>query len=122
MARNILVVDDALSVRQLVRSTLESDGFTIEEAVDGKEAIAKLGQQKFELIITDLNMPNLGGMDLLARVKGDRLHKFTPVLVMTTERSESRKDEARTAGARAWITKPFLPSRLREAVGKLVPQ
>jgi two-component system chemotaxis response regulator CheY len=120
MAAKILVVDDALSVRQLAKSTLESEGFEVIEALDGKDAVMKLATNRFELIITDINMPNMGGMDLLALVKNDRLHKFTPVLIMTTERSEARKEEARNIGARAWLTKPFIPSRLLDAVQKLV--
>jgi two-component system chemotaxis response regulator CheY len=119
MSKRILIVDDALSVRTVVRSTLEPEGFEVDEALDGKQGFEKLQATRYSLIITDINMPKLDGITLVRRIRADPVHKFTPILMMTTERTEARKEEAYAAGVRAWLTKPFTPERLLEAVRKM---
>jgi two-component system chemotaxis response regulator CheY len=120
MSKKILIVDDALSVRVLARETLEPEGYEICDASDGAAALKAMETERYQLIITDHNMPNMCGIELVKRIRTGHSHKFTPVLMMTTERSEARKEEARNAGVKAWLTKPFTPDRLRDAVKKMV--
>jgi len=119
MAKTIMIIDDAPSVRQVVSLALKGAGYEVVEACDGQDAIGKLGSRKLNLIICDLNMPNLDGIGFLQHVKQSPAHKFTPVIMLTTESAEDKKAEARASGARAWITKPFQPSRMIEAVAKI---
>jgi two-component system, chemotaxis family, chemotaxis protein CheY len=120
MGKNILVVDDSASMRQVVKLTLTGAGYSVVEACDGLDALAKANGEKFHLIISDVNMPNMGGLSFLLEVKKRPAYKFTPVLMLTTEVSEDKKAAGREAGAKAWIVKPFQPAHLLAAVGKLV--
>ena len=120
MAKNILIVDDSASLRQAVGITLRGAGYEVTEACDGKDALAKLTGQKFHLIISDVNMPNMDGITLVKSVKQMPLYKFTPVIMLTTESQEGKKREGQAAGAKAWVTKPFQPAQLLMAVEKLV--
>ena len=119
MAKTILIVDDSASMRQLVRMTLTGAGYQVLEAVDGVDALAKLGGQRVSLVISDVNMPNMDGITFLKTLKTKPEHKFTPVLMLTTESEEQRKREGQAAGARAWLVKPFQPPVLLAAVEKL---
>lgn len=119
MSKTIMVVDDSGSFRTVVKLALQKAGFAVVEAVDGKDAVAKLTGQKLNLIVCDVNMPNMDGLSFLRHLKGTGAYKFVPVIMLTTESQESKKAEGRAAGARAWITKPFQPSTLVEAVNKL---
>jgi len=117
-----MIIDDAPSVRQVVSLALQSAGYDVIEACDGADALSKLisiKDRKFNLIICDLNMPNLDGIGFLKALKETAKHKFTPVIMLTTESDEEKKRQAREAGARAWITKPFQPSKMLEAVAKI---
>jgi two-component system chemotaxis response regulator CheY len=87
--------------------------------VDGKDAVSKLTGDKINLIVCDVNMPNMDGLSFLRHLKTTATYKFTPVIMLTTESQESKKAEGKAAGARAWITKPFQPSTLVDAVNKL---
>ena len=120
MAKNVLVVDDSSSVRQVVGIALKSAGYDVIEAVDGKDALSKLTGQKVHLIISDVNMPNLDGIGLVKAVKARNEYRFTPIIMLTTESEQSKKAEGQAAGARAWIVKPFLPQNLLAAVEKLM--
>jgi two-component system chemotaxis response regulator CheY len=120
MAKTILIVDDSSSMRQLVKMTLTGAGHTVIEAVDGRDALAKLTGQKVNLIISDVNMPNLDGIGLVKALKERPEYKFTPIVMLTTESEASKKAEGQAAGARAWIVKPFQPAQLLAAVEKLV--
>lgn len=120
MAKTILIVDDSTSMRQLVKMTLGGAGHQVIEAVDGRDALAKLGGQKVHLIISDLNMPNLDGIGLVKALKARPEYRFTPIVMLTTESEQGKKAEGQAAGARAWIVKPFQPAQLLAAVDRLV--
>ena len=119
MAKTVMVVDDSGSFRTVVKLALQKAGYTVIEACDGKDASGKLTGQKINLIVCDVNMPNMDGLAFLRHVKASPAHKFTPVIMLTTESQEAKKAEGRAAGARAWITKPFQPSQLVDAVNTL---
>ncbi len=118
--RSILTVDDSASVRQMVSFTLTKAGYQVQEAVDGKDGLAKASQQKADLIITDLNMPNMDGIQMIAAVRKLPGYAFTPILMLTTESQAEKKDAGRKAGATGWIVKPFNSDQLIAVVQKLV--
>ena len=121
MAKTILVVDDSSSLRALVKMSLGRAGYAVIEAGDGKEALAQLDKAgKVNLIVSDVNMPNMDGITFVTEVKKHPRHRFTPVIMLTTEGQEAKKEQGRAAGAKAWITKPFNPPQLLDAVSKLV--
>ena len=119
MAKVILTVDDSSSVRQMVRFTLSDAGYTVVEAVDGEDALAKLANP-VNLVITDLNMPRLDGIGLIRRVRTIPACKGIPILMLTTESQESRKQEGKAAGATGWIVKPFTPQQLLAIIKRLL--
>ena len=120
MKKNILVVDDSDSMRQVINITMSKSGYNVIEACDGKDALGKLGGQKINLVICDVNMPVMDGITFLKEMKKKPAHKFTPVVMLTTESQESKKMEGKAAGARAWIVKPFKPEILLSAAEKLI--
>ncbi|WPN98356.1 response regulator [Pseudomonas sp. MUP55] len=120
MAKNVLVVDDSSSVRQVVGIALKSAGYDVIEASDGKDALSKLNGQKVHLIISDVNMPNMDGITFVKEVKKMANYKFTPIIMLTTESQESKKAEGQAAGAKAWVVKPFQPAQMLSAVSKLI--
>lgn len=119
MSKTICIVDDSSSMRQLVRMTLKDAGYDILEAFDGQDALSKLAGKRVNLVISDVNMPRMDGITLLKTLKQDRNHRFTPVLMLTTESEQSKKAEGQAAGAKAWMVKPFQPEQLLSAVQKL---
>ena len=122
MSKTVLVVDDSVSMRQMVTFTLKGAGFEVVEAGDGKEAVAKLnGGAKPNLVITDLNMPNMDGISLIKEIRGMAAHKFTPVLMLTTESADDKKKEGQAAGATGWIVKPFNPDQMLATIQKVLP-
>lgn len=120
MSKTILIVDDSASLRQVVRIALVNAGYTVIEAGDGKDALGKLDGKKIHLIISDVNMPVMDGIEFLKNVKAHPGYKFTPVIMLTTEGGEDKKLQGQQAGARAWVVKPFKPEQLLNAVSKLV--
>ncbi|KQW88518.1 two-component system response regulator [Massilia sp. Root418] len=119
MAKTIMVVDDSASLRQVVGIALKSAGYDVIEAADGQIALSKLGDKKINLIVCDVNMPNMDGISFVRELKQQANHKFTPVIMLTTESQEAKKREGQAAGARAWVVKPFKPEVLLGAVQKL---
>jgi two-component system chemotaxis response regulator CheY len=120
MSKSILIVDDSMSIRQTVGMVLRGAGYEVVEAVDGKDAVSKLDGAKFNLIISDLNMPNLDGIGFVKAAKAMPEHRFTPVIMLTTEGEEKKMMEGKEAGIRAWIIKPFQPPMLLDAISRLV--
>jgi two-component system, chemotaxis family, chemotaxis protein CheY len=118
--RRILTVDDSASIRQMVSFTLTKAGFEVAEAVDGKDGLNRISSQKFDLVITDLNMPNLDGIQMIAAVRKLPGYGFTPILMLTTESQAEKKDAGRKAGATGWIVKPFNADQLIAVMQKLV--
>jgi two-component system chemotaxis response regulator CheY len=121
MAKTIMIVDDAPSVRQVVGMSLRGAGYEVVEASNGKDAVDKLDGRKLDLVICDLNMPVLDGIGFLEAIRGKQNYRFTPVIMLTTETADDKKAKARAAGARAWLTKPFQPSTMLNAVAKVCP-
>lgn len=120
MAKTVLVVDDSSSLRTLVKLALTRAGYTVIEGADGKEGLSRLDQAgKVHLIISDVNMPNMDGITFLRQVKLHPRHKFIPVIMLTTETEQARMQQAKAAGARAWLVKPFNPPALLDAVSQL---
>jgi two-component system, chemotaxis family, chemotaxis protein CheY len=122
MSKTVLTVDDSSSIRQMVGFTLRGAGFEVIEARDGRDALTKLEQlaAKVHLVITDLNMPVMDGIALLKTLRAPGPYRFLPVLVLTTESQDARKQEARAAGATGWIVKPFRPEQLISTVKKVL--
>lgn len=121
MAKTILIVDDSSSLRTVVKIALVRAGYDVLEAGDGKEALAKLeAASKVHLIVSDVNMPNIDGITFVTQLKQHARHKFTPVIMLTTEGQDEKKQQGKAAGAKAWIVKPFNPPQLLDAVSKLI--
>ncbi|OGQ51853.1 MAG: two-component system response regulator [Deltaproteobacteria bacterium RIFCSPLOWO2_02_FULL_53_8] len=122
MAKIVMIVDDSASIRQVVNLTLRKVGYDVIEAVDGQDALKKLANVKVNLLICDVNMPNMDGISLVRSLKAMPDYKYVPVIMLTTESQEAKKQEGRAAGARAWVVKPFKPEQMLEAVSKLIIQ
>lgn len=120
MAKTILIVDDSASLRSVVGTALKGAGYDVIEAEDGRVALTKLNGQKIHLIISDVNMPNMNGIEFLKASKLMPAYKFTPVIMLTTESAEEKKMQGQAGGAKAWMVKPFQPAQLLNAVSKLV--
>ena len=121
MAKIILIVDDSSSMRTVVKIALEREGYQVIEAGDGREALLLLEKTpKVHLIVSDVNMPNMNGFEFVTQVKLHARHKFAPVIMLTTEVDDAKKQQGRAAGAKAWIVKPFRPPQLLDAVSKLI--
>jgi len=120
MAKTVLSVDDSASMRQMVKLTLSGAGYSVVEAGDGKEALAKIGTADVNMVITDLNMPNMDGLTLIRELRKMPAYKFLPIVFLTTESDEGKKGEAKAAGATAWITKPFKQDQLLAVVKKVL--
>lgn len=120
MAKTILVVDDSASLRQVVSIALRGAGYDVIEAEDGKDALSKCTGQKINLVISDVNMPNMDGITFVKELKKNPKYKFTPVIMLTTESQEGKKREGQAAGAKAWVVKPFKPDQMLNAVSKLI--
>jgi len=120
MSKRIMTVDDSASIRQMVSFTLKEAGYEAVEAVDGQDALSKLNGTPIHMIITDLNMPNLDGIGLIKGVRANPAYKFIPIVMLTTESQDSRKQEGKQAGATGWIVKPFKPEQLLAVIKKVL--
>jgi two-component system chemotaxis response regulator CheY len=120
VSKTILIVDDSASLRQVVSIALKGAGYSVIEACDGRDALTKLNGQKIHLIISDVNMPNMDGITFVTEAKKLPAYKFTPVIMLTTEAGEAKKQAGQAAGAKAWVVKPFQPPQMLAAVSKLI--
>jgi len=120
MAKTILIVDDSASLRQVVAIALKGAGYDVLEAGDGKEGLAKLDGSKINLIISDVNMPNMDGIEMVKEIKTMANYKFTPIIMLTTEAGADMKEQGKSAGVKAWVVKPFKPDQMLDAVSKLI--
>ena len=116
----ILTVDDTASMRQMISFTLHSVGHEVIQAADGKEALKVLEGKKVDLVIADINMPNMDGITLLKSLRALADYKFTPILMLTTESQETNRQQGKVAGATGWIVKPFNPEQLLNVVKKVL--
>ncbi len=123
MSKTILVIDDAAAIRQVVSQVLKTENYEIIEAEDGIDAQSKLDGTTIDMIICDINMPNMNGIEFLDSVKNDTKfasYKFIPFIMLTTEAGADMKIKGKELGAKAWLVKPFQPVRLLDAVKKLL--
>lgn len=116
----ILTVDDSASMRQMVSFTLKASGYNVLEAFDGADALVKARANKVDLVLSDINMPNMNGIELLKALRAEAQYRFTPILLLTTESGMDRKMEGKQAGATGWLVKPFNPTQLLATIGKVL--
>ena len=121
MSKTVLVVDDSATLRAMVSEVLIQAGFKVVQRINGKDAIGKLDQARIDLVITDFNMPVMGGVALIENLRAMPRFRFTPILVLTTETDAARRNEGKAAGATGWVTKPFDPARLIQVVKRPMP-
>lgn len=119
--RRVLIVDDSVSMRQMVSFTLRQGGFDVIEAEHGRDALDKLASATVDLIITDLNMPVMDGITLIQNVRKQPMMKSKPILMLTTEGLAAKKEQGKAAGATGWIVKPFDPEKLLQTLAKVLP-
>ena len=116
----ILIADDSISMRQMVNFTLKTAGHEVVEAKDGEEALELASNNQFDLIISDINMPKMNGIDLTTTLRTKSNYRFTPILLLTTESSADKKGQGKAAGATGWIMKPFKPDALIHTIDKVM--
>ena len=117
MAKNVLIVEDSRAMRGLIRATVEQmPGFATHEAGSGFDALKALPTHRFDLIITDINMPDINGLELISFVKGHPLYKDIPLIVVSTERSEEDRKRGLALGAAGYIVKPFKGDELQDLI------
>lgn len=121
MSKTILAVDDSRTMRDMVSHTLSSAGFNVITAEDGKAGLAALDANKIDVIVTDLNMPELDGFGLIEAARANPKYKYTPILMLTTESDQAKKDRGKAMGATGWIVKPFNPEKLVQIINKVCP-
>lgn len=119
MPKTILTVDDSMSVRQMVSFALRNAGYTTLEATDGRDALTKISGD-VQLVITDLNMPRMDGLELIQQIRGGRLNRYVPIIMLTTESQPARRQQAKAAGATGWVVKPFHPEQLIAVVERVL--
>lgn len=121
MGKRILTIDDSKTIRDMLMVTLSDAGFQVAQAVDGKDGVDVAAKGQFDVVITDINMPNMDGYQVIRHLRNDPAYKNTPILVLTTESDTDKKNLAREAGATGWMVKPFDPERLVATVCKVSP-
>jgi two-component system, chemotaxis family, chemotaxis protein CheY len=121
VSKTVLVVDDSVSMRQMVAYTLQQAGFSVLQGGDGQEGLDKLQGQRVELIITDVNMPTMDGITFVKNVRALPNYKYTPILMLTTESQAATRQQGKAAGATGWLVKPFEPNQFLQIVAKVCP-
>ncbi|MGC1421908.1 MAG: response regulator [Terracidiphilus sp.] len=119
MALNIMIVDDSPVMRAFIRKVVGLTGLDVGEyceAGDGEEALKSLGERWVDLVLTDINMPNMNGEEFVRHMENDDLLRSIPVIVVSTDSSHSRVQQMLALGARGYVSKPFLPGALRDEV------
>ena len=120
MTATILTVDDSASMRQMVSFTLKRAGYTVVEAADGVEALNYARASAVDLVLTDVNMPNMDGISLVRELRQLQTYKFVPMLMLTTESGQDKKMLGKAAGATGWLVKPFNPEKLLATIEKVL--
>ncbi|MBK8001703.1 MAG: response regulator [Verrucomicrobia bacterium] len=121
MSKTIMTADDSPSMRQMINFTLRNAGFEVVEAVDGQDALTKLTGAPVGMLITDLNMPNIDGIELIRQVRALPQYKYVPIIMLTTESQDEKKQAGKAAGASGWIVKPFRAEQLVAVAKKFLP-
>lgn len=126
MAQTILLVDDSQTVRSVMTTTLKNNGYEVLTAIDGLDALEKLeaaeAKNGIDLVLTDINMPNMGGIELITKIKADPRYSSIPVITLTSESEQQIKEKGKEAGAIAWIVKPSTPEKVRIVVKMILRQ
>ena len=122
MSGHILTVDDSMSIRQAIKLTLSGANFKVDEAENGAEGLKKAEVGAYDLILTDLNMPVMNGLEMIQEIRRRGVLVGVPIVFLTTESDATLKEQAKAAGATGWLTKPFLPDQLLRVVGKVLGQ
>jgi len=120
MAKKIITVDDSTSLREMIAFVLKEAGYDVAEAKDGQDALAKLNDFPADLVITDLNMPFMDGIELTKALRSTPTYKFIPIVFLTTESQMQKKEAAKEAGATGWIVKPFKPEQLLKVIKRVL--
>jgi two-component system chemotaxis response regulator CheY len=120
-AKRILTIDDSRTMRDMLRMTLVDAGYVVIQAVDGMDGLDVLKKERFDVVITDINMPKLDGYGVIRHMRADSGYDDTPILVLSTENDQKTKDIGRDAGATGWLVKPFDPDQLVEIVRQVSP-
>ena len=120
MGKLILTADDSASMRQMVTFTLKGAGYEVLEAVDGKDGLEKSKKSDVDMVITDLNMPNMDGIQMIREIRAQQKYKFIPIILLTTESQDEKKMQGKAAGATGWIVKPFKPEQLLAVIKKVL--
>lgn len=121
MTKRVLTVDDSKTMLQMLQFALKQGGFEVIQGENGQEGLDLLKNNQIDVIITDINMPVMDGITFIKELRKEPKNKATPVLILTTESSQSKKEEGRSAGATGWIVKPFDPGKLLEVIRKVSP-
>ena len=121
MSKTIFVVDDSATMLMSVRASLEMNGYKVETASDGVQALDKLNSMNPDLIITDINMPRMGGMELIQALRAMSKFRFTPILTLTTESESGKRDQAKRLGATGWLVKPVPAGDLVRVIKQVLP-
>lgn len=116
MVKRIMTVDDSPTIRELLRDTLSAAGYDVVTAVDGADALGKMSASTYDMLVTDLNMPQLDGIGLVSAVRKLPGRRFLPIIMLTSETDGDKKIAGKQAGASAWIDKPFKPQQLLSLV------
>lgn len=120
MKKNIMTVEDSTSLREAISFTLAGANYNVVEAEDGVDALNKIGNCKIDLVLTDLNMPNMNGIELTRSLRSTKEYKFLPIIFLTTESQMKKIETAKELGATGWIVKPFKPDHLVRIVDKVM--
>jgi two-component system, chemotaxis family, chemotaxis protein CheY len=119
--KTVITVDDSMSIRETVKLCLEAQGYRVLTAEDGTRGLATCKQHQADLVVTDLNMPSMDGVTLITELRALPSYRFTPILMLTTESQEEKRNQAKRAGATGWVVKPFDPARFVAVVKKVCP-
>jgi|TARA_B100000446_G_C10270541_1_gene240224 two-component system chemotaxis response regulator CheY len=120
MTASILTVDDSPSIRMAIRIALSGAGYTVTEAGDGEEGLATASATKFDMIVTDLNMPKMDGLAMIRELRKQPAQAGVPIIFLTTESDADMKAQAKAAGATGWLVKPFVPEQLTKVARKVL--
>ncbi len=116
----VLTVDDSRTILAMLHHTLSNAGFEVLQAEDGKQGLEVLRQQAVDIVITDINMPVMDGLEFIRSVRASGQHNALPILILTTETSQDKRDQGKAAGGTGWIVKPFDPEKLISVIHRVV--
>ena len=122
MSASILAVDDSASLRMAIRIALTGAGYIVTEASDGVDGLTKANATRFDMIVTDLNMPNMDGLTMIKEIRKNPSQAGVPIIFLTTESDPEMKNQAKAAGATGWLVKPFVPDQLVKVARKVLGQ